>query len=136
MTALRKSASPRTLGQILSGLVRVTAQDDRPIFGLCLDSRQTKKGDLFLACAGSEHHGIAFVQNAIDQGCAAVAYEPAPNMQPLPRLNVPLVAVPALGEQLGGPVTRVGEARLEAAKRVGLHELGLHGPVDIAVFNQ
>jgi UDP-N-acetylmuramoyl-L-alanyl-D-glutamate--2,6-diaminopimelate ligase len=132
MTALRKAASPRTLGQILAGLVRVSAKEDRPVFGLSLDSRQTQKGDLFLACAGSEHHGIAFAQNAIDQGCAAVAYEPTPNMQPLPRLNVPLVAVPALGSQLGLIGDRFYRSPSSRAAVVGV--TGTNGKTSIAHY--
>lgn len=73
---------------------------------LALDSRQVQPGTLFLASAGSQHHGLEFLGQALQQGAAAIAYEPASGLDTTAAehacaaAGVPLVAVPALGQQL------------------------------------
>ncbi|MDH5784685.1 MAG: UDP-N-acetylmuramoyl-L-alanyl-D-glutamate--2,6-diaminopimelate ligase [Chromatiales bacterium] len=47
------------------------------VSGLSLDSRTVKPGELFLACAGTVRHGVKFIDQAVRNGAAAVALEPA-----------------------------------------------------------
>ncbi|SEQ49443.1 UDP-N-acetylmuramoyl-L-alanyl-D-glutamate--2,6-diaminopimelate ligase [Ectothiorhodospira magna] len=72
---------------------------DRPVSGLCLDSRRAKPGEVFLAVAGSRHHGLIHAGEAVQRGVVAVLWEPAA-VDP-PRLPVPCVAVPRLRERVG-----------------------------------
>lgn len=65
-----------TLSALLAGLVDVPAQSERQIRGIALDSRELQPGGLFLACQGVAQHGLDFVQQALKQGPAAIAWEP------------------------------------------------------------
>ena len=51
-----------------------------PISDITSNSRHAVHGGLFLACAGIEHHGLEFVDQALDAGVAAVAWEPGPDV--------------------------------------------------------
>ena len=50
----------------------LSACNDAQITGLSLDSRTTKKNDLFFACQGESAHGMKFADGAISKGAAAV----------------------------------------------------------------
>jgi UDP-N-acetylmuramoyl-L-alanyl-D-glutamate--2,6-diaminopimelate ligase len=76
MTALWETNSAKRLSQLLEGLTTVAPEKDREVTGLTLDSRQVRPGSLFLACAGGGGHGLQFLQQALDKGAAAVAWEP------------------------------------------------------------
>ncbi len=75
MASIQVPASHR-LSQLLDGLVEVPSVLDRDIQGIVLDSRKVEDGYLFLACAGTRQHGLAFAQKALEQGAAAIAWEP------------------------------------------------------------
>src|SRR5687767_12484948 len=83
------------LAALLEGLARVPADQDIPVSGIANDSRLIQPGDLFLAVAGGETHGLRFIAEALAQGAAAVAYEPSPDINISP-IRAPCVAVPAL----------------------------------------
>ncbi len=42
------------------------------ISGVCINAQQVKKGDLFIAFAGSKTHGAKFIEQAVSNGAAAV----------------------------------------------------------------
>ncbi len=65
------------LSALLDGLAEVPSGLDREITGIALDSRKVGSGDLFLACAGTRQHGLLFAQRALEQGAAAIVWEPA-----------------------------------------------------------
>lgn len=44
--------------------------------GVCLDSRQVKAGDLYLAVGGATTHGLLFAESAVESGAVAVACSP------------------------------------------------------------
>ena len=48
------------LAKLLDGVATVPDRLDRPVRGLASDSRTLSPGDVFLACAGRETHGLAF----------------------------------------------------------------------------
>jgi UDP-N-acetylmuramoyl-L-alanyl-D-glutamate--2,6-diaminopimelate ligase len=57
--------------------------DDLAVTSCCADSRQIRRGDLFVAIAGTQHDGHDYVQEAIDAGAAAVLaeqYVPTPGL--------------------------------------------------------
>jgi UDP-N-acetylmuramoyl-L-alanyl-D-glutamate--2,6-diaminopimelate ligase len=51
---------------------------DVEVSGVELDSRRVAPGDLFLACSGRGTHGLAHLEQALERGASAVAWEPAP----------------------------------------------------------
>lgn len=75
------------------------------ITGLAMDSRAIKPGDLFLACRGTESHGLAHLQQALDNGAAAVAWEPGSCWSP-PACSVPMVPVQNLSRRAGDIAAR------------------------------
>ena len=63
----------------LSELLEVEASrcgDNPLISGLSMDSRLVEAGSLFLACRGTESHGLAHLEQALQRGAVAVAWEP------------------------------------------------------------
>ncbi len=94
------SARRFTLGELLKGFVAETDNGDAPIADLTLDSRSVIPGGLFLACQGIRHHGLAFAEQAVARGAAAIAWEPVKGVTP-PALPIPLVAVENLGRNAG-----------------------------------
>ncbi len=76
MMAAEQLFTQPTLCGLLAGILNVEPAQDREILGLTLDSREVRSGSLFLACAGSRWHGLAYAQQAIDQGAVAILWEP------------------------------------------------------------
>ncbi|MGY6518298.1 MAG: UDP-N-acetylmuramoyl-L-alanyl-D-glutamate--2,6-diaminopimelate ligase [Lysobacteraceae bacterium] len=93
-----------TLSSLLEGLAIVPGGENVPVPGLCLDSRQVRDGDLFVALAGGRSHGLAHAQAALDAGACGVLFEaPAPE-----GLDVegPAWGVPGLRQLLGSIAAR------------------------------
>ncbi len=68
---------------------------------LCLDSRQLKTGDAFIALVGIKVDGRDFIAKAIESGVAAIFVEADKNWQGIDWLgNVPVIAVENLPEQV------------------------------------
>jgi UDP-N-acetylmuramoyl-L-alanyl-D-glutamate--2,6-diaminopimelate ligase len=65
------------LGQILEGLSDFELRGDPgvEIAGLAYDSRQVKRGDLFVAIRGQQSDGHGFIGKAVEKGAVAVAAE-------------------------------------------------------------
>jgi UDP-N-acetylmuramoyl-L-alanyl-D-glutamate--2,6-diaminopimelate ligase len=66
---------------------------------LTLDSRNVRAGDLFLAVPGGKVDGRAHINDALQRGAAAVAYE-VEGATILPITDVPLIPVKGLAAQL------------------------------------
>ena len=92
------------LSELLEGLARVPAGTDLEVSGLALDSRAVSAGDLFLAVAGGQAHGLEYATQAVAAGAVAVAWEPTPDLDEaapaLRELPVPAVAVEGLGARV------------------------------------
>jgi UDP-N-acetylmuramoyl-L-alanyl-D-glutamate--2,6-diaminopimelate ligase len=85
--------------RLLHGLC--AAAPEVVVTGVAMDSRRVAVGDLFLACRGSgQQHGLQHVQQALQRGAAAVAWEPAPGIA-APSLDVPDIPVPGLAALAG-----------------------------------
>jgi UDP-N-acetylmuramoyl-L-alanyl-D-glutamate--2,6-diaminopimelate ligase len=103
------TAEVMTNGHSLSGLLRgfpdVSVKRDTSVSGIALDSRKVQAGDLFLAVAGTQAHGLQYARQALALGAVAVAWEPVADQAGLAEtaalLPVPVVAVPGLGLRLG-----------------------------------
>ncbi|MBT8116303.1 MAG: UDP-N-acetylmuramoyl-L-alanyl-D-glutamate--2,6-diaminopimelate ligase [Gammaproteobacteria bacterium] len=93
----------------LSGLLRDYCNDrirqDIRVSGLALDSRKVQAGDLFLAVAGTQTHGLQHARQAIALGAVAVAWEPVEGNTALAEaaalLPATTVAVSGLGRRVG-----------------------------------
>ena len=93
------------LSRLLAPMVRVAPDQDREVTGLTLHSGRVHPGDLFLAVAGTRGHGLAYLEEAVRKGAAAVAWEPAAGVSP-PSAGVPLISVPGLRREAGAIAAR------------------------------
>ena len=76
MMAAAAMHAVHTLDGLLLGLDGVNVRQDVAVTGLALDSRKVQSGDLFLAVAGTQTHGLQHARQAVALGAAAVAWEP------------------------------------------------------------
>lgn len=96
MTATPIQHSVKTL---LAGFA--APPSDIKVTGVEMDSRRVAPGNLFLACKGQgQHHGLAHLDQAIERGAAAIAWEPASGWT-RPEANIPEVAVEKLARHAG-----------------------------------
>lgn len=68
---------------------------------LQLDSRDIRKGDVFVACAGTSQNGAVYIEDAIAKGAAVVLLEQSSGQQVNAGYPVPVLAVPGLRQLLG-----------------------------------
>lgn len=122
-----------TLRELLTGLARAEA-DDRVITGLELDSRRIVSGNLFIALAGTQQHGLAHVEQAIDNGACAVVFDPAANGRQLaaPINAVPMIAVENLGQRVGEIAARFYGQPSQAIDVIGI--TGTNGKTSCSQF--
>ncbi len=99
MTAAEQRAVT-SLAKLLEGLATVPERLDRPVRGLTSDSRAVRPGDVFLACAGQQTHGLAYLRQAREQGCTAVLWEP-PAPPSVDTGDAALLEVANLGAKVG-----------------------------------
>ncbi len=94
------------LAELLSGHARIGT--DIAVRGLSLNSRDIKKGDVFIAVQGSRQHGLAHVCQALELGASAVLYEPRGASEWLggDRRDVPFIAVEDLNVKVGAIASR------------------------------
>ncbi len=69
---------------------------DVTVTDITSDSRNVKAGGLFIACAGSSHHGLEFLPAVLEAGIRAVAWEPAEGIQ-APALPAQVVGMRVTG---------------------------------------
>ncbi len=105
MMALRSTAQPWRLADLLAGFALVDVGADLGVGDISTDSRQVVPGTLFLACPGSAAHGMAFAAHARSRGAVAIAAEPTAEWdepalaQASARLGLPIVVVPGLADR-------------------------------------
>lgn len=73
---------------------------DVRVSGVQMDSRRVAPGDLFLACQGHGQHGLRYLDQALNNGAVAVAWEPAQEWSRA-AINIPNVAVERLTHRVG-----------------------------------
>jgi len=106
-----------TLADLLQGIADAP---DISIDGISSDSRRLKRGDLFLACAGINSHGIDYIEQAAAAGVAAIAWDSATASLPDCNLNVPLLAIPELAQHLGEIANRFNGHPSESVQVIGV----------------
>ncbi|MCG5501415.1 UDP-N-acetylmuramoyl-L-alanyl-D-glutamate--2,6-diaminopimelate ligase [Ectothiorhodospira lacustris] len=121
MTCPAQTEHRYLLSELLVGMVPVPAVLDRPVQGLCLDSRRALPGEVFLAAAGHHHHGLSHAREAVQRGVVAVLWEPtAATGAPPPEASVPYLAVPRLRERMGELAARFHGHPSRAMQVVGV----------------
>jgi UDP-N-acetylmuramoyl-L-alanyl-D-glutamate--2,6-diaminopimelate ligase len=83
--------------------IEVSEYADNSIIGLALDSRDIIKGYVFIALAGSKQHGMAYIDQAINNGACAIIYDPAGIESTLVEdsSQIPMIAIKGLAVKLG-----------------------------------
>jgi UDP-N-acetylmuramoyl-L-alanyl-D-glutamate--2,6-diaminopimelate ligase len=120
------------LGQLLRDFASVPAHLDRAIEGITLDSRDVQPGGLFLACRGACHHGLDFVDAAVERDVGAVAFEPGPGVAPELPANIAALGVPELGRRASAIAARYYGHPSAALDVVGV--TGTNGKSSVALM--
>ena len=75
MMSVEKLNYIKSLKHILMGLAEVVSTTE--VTGIAIDSRKVEPGNLFLAYRGTNHNGLDYIDNAINEGAAAIAIDEA-----------------------------------------------------------
>ena len=102
---VRPAGMPLT--NLLADSVGTVLPAECVISSVAMDSRDVRQGSLFLACAGGRQHGLDYLHEALEQGAAAVFWEPGGNWTPdrvatVQSRDVPLIRVPSLSAEVSG----------------------------------
>ncbi|NIL94556.1 MAG: UDP-N-acetylmuramoyl-L-alanyl-D-glutamate--2,6-diaminopimelate ligase [Woeseiaceae bacterium] len=119
--------SKMTLNELLSGIADAPAVS---VTGLSSDSRSLRPGDLFLACAGANSHGIDYIADAVTAGVAAIAWDSSTAEAPAAEVGVPMVAVADLAGHAGEIANRFFGRPSQSVNVVGI--TGTNGKTTVA----
>ena len=108
------------LSMLLTGIVDVSPAQDCEVCGLTLNSRELSMGWLFVALAGEHHHGIEFIDQAIDAGAVAILCERVDDLPDDWNCPVPVLVIDELAQQLGRVASRFYGHPSRAMKVVGV----------------
>lgn len=100
MMALHRDIGGASLSRLLHGIAEVRREDERDVYGVCIDSRSARRGDLFIACPGEQSNGIDYLSDALRAGIAAAVAD-AGSWDGARRLPIPVIPVRALPEKAG-----------------------------------
>ncbi len=96
---------------------------DAPLGHVCLDSRQLKAGDVFLALPGSHRHGVVYATQARTQGAWVIADQVAPSVH---------VCVPDLAARLGDLLNWFYDNPSQSLRLVGI--TGTNGKTSVSHY--
>ena len=132
MATARNIQASYPLVALLAGLAEHPVETACEITGLNMNSHAIEQGDLFLACAGTQQHGLHYAEEAVAKGAVAVAYEVTAGKELqgeaaeiLGRLQdkaIPLIAVRELSLKAG----TIAE-RFYAEPSKAMHVIGITG---------
>ena len=86
---IRPLNSPKVSFAGIAKLIGADYDQDFDVNGISLNASEIQSGDIFLALSGSKHHGIEFLDQAIENGAVAVITDPKGANKKLPTLIVP-----------------------------------------------
>jgi UDP-N-acetylmuramoyl-L-alanyl-D-glutamate--2,6-diaminopimelate ligase len=95
------------LKTLLEGIATTPVECE--VTGLAIDSRQVKRGDLFLAFPGAAADGRRYIADAVNAGAAAIVYDSSDHFEPAPGA-VPAIGVDNLRAMLGAIANRFYDA--------------------------
>ena len=101
---------------LLAGVVNEALPVDLDVTGMTVDSNAVVPGDLFIALAGSNSHGIAFLHDALARGAVAVLMEGTDGIN-VPECERPIYSVMELRAKLG---VVAGRLYPSSAKIIGI----------------
>ncbi len=125
MPAMEINRTP-TLAALLMDLADAPELE---VQGIASDSRQLRDGFLFLACQGISSHGLDYLQDAIDAGACAVAWD-SNNAEAPADAGIPMIAVHDLASHLGEIANRFYGAPSQALNTIGV--TGTNGKTTVA----
>lgn len=70
---MRPTTSPTALSTIAAGFKLTEVNSQLSVTGITHNSREVLPGDIYVALAGANHHGIEFAKQAIENGAIAIA---------------------------------------------------------------
>ncbi len=120
------------LAQLLQGMVTVAPADDRPITGLCADSRRIRQGELFVARRGAHTHALDHAPQAIARGAAAILTEGGDAQALRAALGVPVFVLEDLPSALGRLADRFYGEPSRAMQVIGV--TGTNGKTSVTHF--
>jgi UDP-N-acetylmuramoyl-L-alanyl-D-glutamate--2,6-diaminopimelate ligase len=142
MTAMQTCSRSYRLAALMAGLAEHDIVDTCEVSGLSMNSNNIQQGDLFLACAGMQSHGLRYAEKAVTNGAVAVAYEMISDSElqgelgeilaRLQAMSIPLVAVRDLNIKAGVIAERVYEQPSQAMHVVGI--TGTNGKTSCSHF--
>lgn len=96
-------ADGKHLTQLLATVgYRDSVGHDCIVTGLAIDSRDVRPGDLFLAVAGHQQHGLTYARQAQQLGAVAIfAESPLPEDVREQAVDIPIYEIRTLNQQLG-----------------------------------
>lgn len=91
------------IAELLAGFADTAGLPPLAISGLGLDSRSAQPGDLFMAVAGHQRHGLQHAAEALRRGVGAILYDPAGGGRELAReiRGLPCIPVESLNQKVG-----------------------------------
>lgn len=101
-----------------------------PVDGIADDSRRLNAGSVFLAVQGANHHGLDFIDTAIESGVAAVVWDSATGDRRAASGPVPIIAVDGLASRLGTIANRWYDWPSHAVDVIGI--TGTNGKTTVA----
>ena len=125
------------LVDLVQGLGSFSAQDAEllnvTVHGLQIDSRELKKGDLFLACFGRNHDARDYISDAIASGVSAVLAESGNGWHGLQIVDgVPVLAVDNLAAKISEIAARFFDRPTKSLSVIGI--TGTNGKTSCSQF--
>lgn len=125
--------------ELLQGMVTEADQlSGLRVTGLSLDSRTTRPGELFFACAGYQQHGLAFVSQAVAAGAVMILAEPSAEwptvrIQALQKeLGLPVISLPDLSVEISGIAARFYGSPASEMRMIGI--TGTNGKTSVSQY--
>ena len=120
-----------TLGQLLENIVNVPASLDSHIVSITQDSRDVKKGCLFVALKGTQEHGMVYAKSAESNGAVAIIYEADEALESIETI-IPQFEIGNLRDSLGLIVDRFFGSPSQSLKMIGI--TGTDGKTSVSHF--
>ena len=126
MPAERFNTKPN-LRELLAGIAEAPAV---PVAGISDDSRRLGAGSVFLAVQGANHHGLDFLDAAVESGVAAIVWDSTTGDPGKASGPVPVIAANDLAAQLGEIANRWFDWPSHALDVIGV--TGTNGKTTVA----
>ena len=90
----------KNLQDLLSGLVNAELIPSVEVGNLILDTRELQKGDVFIAVAGTQAHGLDYLQSALSASPALILFEPTEKYSHIQTDGIPFIAIENLNQHV------------------------------------